>query len=187
MLWVTSASIHLDRVASPWLIRRFIDRDASFGFLRPGDAVPVDAIPFAWPDAELGPHDQHGSAFRKILHKYGPSSSELNQMAVCLEAGIALALGQPLPDLPDDLLAHATSMASFSEAMAVLHGDDDDANLAASAHFYDAVYVSLWAAGQGAPALTADVRARIAALRGARDWTVLLPPWTPPQARTVTP
>jgi hypothetical protein len=187
MLWVTSASIHLDRVASPWLIRRFIDRDATFGFLRPGDAVPVDAVPFALPDAELGPHDQHGSAFRKILRKYGPDSAELNQMAVCVEAGIALALGQPRPDIPDDLLAHTMFMASFSEAMAVLHGDDDNANLATSASFYDAVYVSLWAAGDAAPVLTADVRARIATLRAARDWMAVLPPWIPSHAGVITP
>jgi hypothetical protein len=187
MLWVTSASIHLDRVASPWLIRRFIDRGASFGFLRPGDAVPAHATPFALPGAELGPHDQHGSAFRKIFYKYGPPSPELEQMAVCVEAGIALALGQPLSDVPGNLLAHATSMTSFSEAMAVLHGDDDNANLAASAHFYDAVYVSLWAAGEAAPAAAADVRTRIDGLRAARDWTAVLPPWTSQQAGMVMP
>jgi hypothetical protein len=185
MLWVTSARIHLDRVASPWLIRRFADREASFGFLRPGDPVPSHAIAFALPGAELGPHDQHGSTFRKILRKYDLSSSELDRMAACVELGIALALGRPLPAAPDDLLIHATSLASFSEAMAVLHAEDDEANLAASSHFYDALYVSLWATGEAAPELPADVRGRIAALGGAQDWTAVLPPWKPQPAGMV--
>jgi len=177
MLWVTSAHVHLDRVASPWLIARFVDDDASFAFLAPGQAVPPEAVPFALPAADLGPHDDQGSTFRKILRRYGLALPELDKMADCVEVGIALALGRPLPEVTHDLIVHGKTMASFSEAMAVLD-PDDASNLGASARFYDALYVTLWSGYGSAPELPADVRGRIAALRAARDWNALLPPWT---------
>src|ERR1700691_2338669 len=63
MKWVTRDFVHLDRVASPWLIKRFIDRDAVFVFVPWGaeERRPADAIPFALPGAEIGPHDQEGT------------------------------------------------------------------------------------------------------------------------------
>ncbi len=72
MHWVTTDHIHLDRVACPWLIRRFIDKDAVFTFLARDKVAgrPSDAIPFAIPGVELGPHDEHGTCFDKFLRKY---------------------------------------------------------------------------------------------------------------------
>lgn len=60
MLWVTTDHVHLDRVACPWLIRRFIDKDAEFTFLTRDNvnSLPADAIPYAIPGVELGPHDE---------------------------------------------------------------------------------------------------------------------------------
>ena len=60
MKWVTRDYVHLDRVACPWLIKRFIDKEAEFVFVPWGEESkrPADAIPFALPGAELGPHDE---------------------------------------------------------------------------------------------------------------------------------
>ncbi|WNM31660.1 chromate resistance protein [Streptomyces sp. Li-HN-5-11] len=176
MLWVTTAHVHLDRVASPWLIARFVDDDATFGFIGADDAVPPDATPFAIEGAELGRHDAEGSTFRKILTKFSIEAPELQAMARCVEVGIDVALGRPVSDVHPEVMWRGQAMASFSEAMAVLHPDDDAANLAASATYYDAVYVSLWSAF-GESRISGDLRQRIRAVRMARDWPALLPAW----------
>ena len=55
MKWVTRNHPHIDRVASPWLIKRFVDTEAEFVFVGWGkdEALPADATPFAIPGAEL--------------------------------------------------------------------------------------------------------------------------------------
>ncbi|MEO5818914.1 MAG: chromate resistance protein ChrB domain-containing protein [Vicinamibacteraceae bacterium] len=45
-LWVTRPRPGVDRMSSAWLIRRFIDPDARFGFVADNDAAPRDAVPF---------------------------------------------------------------------------------------------------------------------------------------------
>ncbi len=187
MHWVTRGHIHLDRVACPWLIARFIDGEATFGWLSPNDPVPPEATPFALPGADLGPHDATGSCFRKILTRFGVTGPELGAMALAVETGIAVALGKALPDAPAEVVLHGRSMASFSESMAVLNDGDDDANLAASVPYYDAVYVSLWSVFGDAPALPADLLGRIEAQRAARDWSSVLPPWRARPLRFTSP
>jgi hypothetical protein len=83
MKWVTRDFVHLDRVASPWLIKRFIDRDAVFVFVPWGkeDRRPADAIPFALPGAEIGPHDHEGTTFAKLLKKYRLDDPALHSSA----------------------------------------------------------------------------------------------------------
>lgn len=55
--WVTRPRPHVDRIASAWLIRRFIDPEAEFVFATPVD-FPGDAIPFDAPGAELSHHGE---------------------------------------------------------------------------------------------------------------------------------
>jgi len=55
--WVTRPRPHVDRIASAWLIKRFIDREATFVFAEPA-AFPADAIPFDTPGAELSHHGE---------------------------------------------------------------------------------------------------------------------------------
>jgi hypothetical protein len=86
MKWVTRDFVHLDRVASPWLIKRFIDRDAVFVFVpwAGEDAAPAVAVPFALPGAEIGPHDAEGSTFAKLLAKYQLDDPALHQNCAML-------------------------------------------------------------------------------------------------------
>ncbi|MEU2006708.1 chromate resistance protein ChrB domain-containing protein [Rhodococcus sp. NPDC019627] len=179
MLWVTRPRLHLDRVASPWLVDRFVDADAKFDFVDEGEDVPADAIALTIPGAELGPLDADGSTFRKILRKYSITDPVLVKMADCVEAGIAISLQKDLPqssqkDLPplsEDLLQHAASLAFFAEGMAVLYPDDHE-NLRQSFPFYDALYISMWANyGEGAPGFPEHPRKRIDQIQEARDWT----------------
>ena len=74
MLWVTRSHVHVDRVACPWLITRFIDSEADFLFVPAGQIETVvaetGAIPFDAPGVELG-HAEGRCSFESIILKYG--------------------------------------------------------------------------------------------------------------------
>ena len=74
MKWITRSHVKVDRVACPWLVRKFVDQQAEFYFV-PADTVMEEAerlgaIPFDVPGAELGHHGKECS-FEAILKKYG--------------------------------------------------------------------------------------------------------------------
>jgi hypothetical protein len=73
MKWITRERVKVDRVACPWLIEKFVDKDAEFIFV-PGDKVTteakrLDATPYDVPNVELGHHGKECS-FEAILKKY---------------------------------------------------------------------------------------------------------------------
>ena len=73
MRWITREKVKVDRVACPWLIRKFVDKDAEFIFA-PADKVMseagrLDANPYDVKDVELGHHGKECS-FEAILKKY---------------------------------------------------------------------------------------------------------------------
>jgi hypothetical protein len=73
MKWITREKVKVDRVACPWLIKTFVDKEAEFYFV-PSDRVTdesnrLGAIPFDAPGAELGHHGKECS-FEAILKKY---------------------------------------------------------------------------------------------------------------------
>jgi hypothetical protein len=73
MKWVTREKVKVDRVACPWLIKKFVDKNAEFYFV-PADRVlkeaeRLGAIPFDAPGVELGHHGKECS-FEAILKKY---------------------------------------------------------------------------------------------------------------------
>ncbi|HEY5341597.1 MAG TPA: chromate resistance protein ChrB domain-containing protein [Candidatus Aquilonibacter sp.] len=138
MKWVTRDFVHLDRVAVPWLIKRFIDREAEFVFVPWGKEQPwpADAVPFALPGAELGPHDDEGSTFRKFLKKYDFGDPALHTMADVVEAGIDYVLHDVQPD---GVGRAAIGLLAISEGTMLLE-DDDAAIIARSLAIYDALY-----------------------------------------------
>ena len=74
MKWLTRSHVHVDRVACPWLIKKFVDKEAEFFFV-PADEVQAEAgrlgaIPYDVPGAELGHHGKECS-FDAIVRKYG--------------------------------------------------------------------------------------------------------------------
>jgi len=73
MKWITREHVKVDRVACPWLIKKFLDPEAEFHFV-PAERVILEAnrtnaIPFDVPGAELGHHGKECS-FEAILKKY---------------------------------------------------------------------------------------------------------------------
>ena len=86
MRWITRERVKVDRVACPWLIRRFIDPDAEFVFLpHETDWNAVDGIVFDVPGAELGHHGACVS-FDAVLDKYGLDDRALRLMAEIVRA-----------------------------------------------------------------------------------------------------
>jgi hypothetical protein len=71
--WITRERVKLDRVACPWLIKKFVDKDAQFIFVPPDkvmdEAKRLDAIPYDVKNVELGHHGKECS-FEAILKKH---------------------------------------------------------------------------------------------------------------------
>jgi hypothetical protein len=76
MKWITREHVKVDRVACPWLIKNFVDKDAEFVFVPPDkvmdEAKRLDAIPYDVKNVELGHHGKECS-FEAILKKYKPA------------------------------------------------------------------------------------------------------------------
>jgi len=87
--WVTRSHVHIDRVACPWLISRFIDSEAEFLFVPKGEIEKVvketGAIPFDAPGVELG-HREGRCSFESIMVKYGLQEPDLMRLAKIVHA-----------------------------------------------------------------------------------------------------
>ena len=145
MNWLTRSHIHMDRTATAWLIRRFVDPQACFHFTAGGEATgapPRDAVPFGMPGVELSAHDADGSTFRKALRKFD-LAEDPHLVAMCriVESAIALFLhekrGRPLAETL--LSREAAGLVAFSEGIAFVARSDAE-NLALSMGIYDALH-----------------------------------------------
>jgi hypothetical protein len=89
VLWVTRSHVHVDRVACPWLIRRFIDNRAEFLFVPANQIGKVvretGATPFDAPSVELG-HVDGRCSFESIILKYDLKDPALLRMAKIVHA-----------------------------------------------------------------------------------------------------
>ena len=134
MKWITRSHVHVDRVACPWLITRFVDSDAEFLFVPrsevEGVARETGAIPFDAPGVELGHHDGRCS-FESILRKYDLKDPALPRLAKIVHAA----------DVAEDI--DTDPIARGLEAIATGFGlryPDDRENLAHQFEVYDALY-----------------------------------------------
>ena len=85
MKWITRERVKVDRVACPWLIKKFVDKDAEFIFVPPDkvmeEAKRLGAIPYDVKDVELGHHGKECS-FEAILKN---TNSRTIRRSSCLE------------------------------------------------------------------------------------------------------
>jgi hypothetical protein len=144
MKWVTRDFVHLDRVASPWLIQRFVDPQAHFVFVPWGqeDTRPSDAIAFGLPGVELGAHDEQGTTFEKIIRKYALDDPSLHDIARVIHSGVAQVLHHAKVESDDRWGQIAAGLLAISEGMMLVH-TTDEAILQASFPIYDALYANL--------------------------------------------
>jgi hypothetical protein len=89
MLWITRSHVHVDRIACPWLISRFVDSEAEFLFV-PGTQIDkvakeTGAIPFDAPGVELG-HKDGRCSFESFILKYGLKEPGLLRLAQIVHA-----------------------------------------------------------------------------------------------------
>jgi hypothetical protein len=85
MKWITRERPKIDRIACPWLIKNFVDKNAEF-FYVPADEVKnqakkLDAIPFDIPDVEFS-HHKDKCTFDYILEKFKLTDPALQTLAV---------------------------------------------------------------------------------------------------------
>jgi len=85
MKWITRERPKIDRIACPWLITRFIDREPEFLYVPTVDVLRVSveagAIPFDIPGVELS-HEGELCSFDTFLKKYGLTNPALQDLAV---------------------------------------------------------------------------------------------------------
>jgi hypothetical protein len=70
MKWVTRTRPHVDRCASAWLIRRFIDETAKFSFIRKEDPIPKGSIAFTLPAADIKPVEGKKTTYDVLAESY---------------------------------------------------------------------------------------------------------------------
>ena len=87
MKWITREKVKVDRVACPWLIKKFIDPEAEFGFLphQTDWAKITDGVVYDVPNCELGHHGEDVS-FDSILKKYKVSDPAVKLLAEIVRA-----------------------------------------------------------------------------------------------------
>ena len=135
MKWVTRERPKVDRIACPWLIKRFVDPQAEFLYAPATQVLAVaareGATPYDVPDAELGHHGDECS-FDAIIHKYDLAAGNPALARLALIVRGADTQQRDLTPESRGLLAIAQG---FSEAYA-----DDHSQLAAELPVYDALY-----------------------------------------------
>ena len=132
MKWVTRERPKIDRLACPWLIRRFIDADAEIQYV-PATEVPIaetrDAIPFDVPGVELS-HSGPLCSFDAFLAKYHLADEALARLAEVVRAADTDTLDRSAP---------AAGLLAISLGLGENIRDDQDL-LRAALPIYDALY-----------------------------------------------
>jgi hypothetical protein len=133
MKWVTRERPKVDRVACPWLIKRFVDPEAEFLYV-PGDQVMAvaereEATPFDVPGVELGHHGDECS-FDAIIKKYGLTDPALGRLALIVRGA----------DTPaKDLTPESRGLEAIAEGFHLAYQDDQE-QLERELPVYDALY-----------------------------------------------
>jgi hypothetical protein len=104
MHFITRERIHVDRIATAWAIRRFVDTEATFEFVtRTRDVGPLPGIPFDMRGAELG-HRDGRCTLDALIDKYELSDEPLRRMARIIRAA-DLPQDEPTPAVAAGVLA----------------------------------------------------------------------------------
>jgi hypothetical protein len=148
MKWVTRARPKTDRIACPWLIRRFIDPDAEILFVSKDQVLVVEANEgahgFDSPGAEYD-HCDGKCTFEVLIDEYHLDDPALARLAKIVHAA----------DIDEEIHTDAAGPGLLAIGLGGLDVEDDDHRLLDRASFvYDALYA--WCAQQVAS--TATVR-----------------------------
>ncbi|MBX2867929.1 MAG: sulfurtransferase/chromate resistance protein [Acidiferrobacterales bacterium] len=132
-VWVTRQRPKIDRIACPWLIRRFVDPQARFLFVAPSEVVAVaekfDATPFDMED-QFWSHRGEGCTFDTMLEEFQLFTPPLNQLAEIVRGADTGKL---------QLTPQSAGLLSISLGLSRMYRDDLT-QLEASIGIYDALY-----------------------------------------------
>ena len=135
MKYVTRKDAHVDRIACPWLIKRFVDPKAEFLYVGRDEVTRIaqteGAIPYDVPDVELG-HVDGRCSFESILVKH-----ELKDPALQLLGRIVHGA-----DVSEDISIEpeAAGLRAIAHGFASVYGDADHEKLSLETPMYDALY-----------------------------------------------
>jgi hypothetical protein len=135
MKWVTRKNASVDRIACPWLIKRFIDPDADFLYLPASEVTAVaerdGAIPYDVDGVELG-HVGGRCSFESIIRKYMLKDPALERLASIVHgADVSADIG---------ITPEAAGLKAIAHGFAILWGEDDHSKIALETPMYDALY-----------------------------------------------
>ena len=135
MKWITRKNAKVDRVACPWLIRRFVDNRPEFLYVAAEEVRSVaereGAIPYDVPEVELG-HVDGRCSFESIIVKYGLKDPALDRLAQVVHGADVAA--------DRDIAPEAAGLYAIAHGFALVHGDDDHKKIELETPMYDALY-----------------------------------------------
>jgi hypothetical protein len=133
MKWITRQRPKIDRIACPWLIKNFVDKDAQFIYVPKEEvfekATQLEAIPYDIPGAEYS-HYGDACTFDYIIYKHGLADPALMQLATIIRGADTDRF---------DLAPQAAGLWAISAGLSYSHTDDHQM-LAIGMKIYDALY-----------------------------------------------
>jgi len=128
--WVTRTGVHVDRIASAWLIRRFIDREARFRFVRGESAAVAGELRFDMFEAEFT-HEGERCTFEVLLRRFGLKDKALARVGEIVHD----------VDLKEGKFKHpeTTGVDHLIAGIALRH-KDDDARIRDGSAAFEALY-----------------------------------------------
>jgi hypothetical protein len=133
MKWVTRARPKVDRIACPWLIKRFVDAEAEFLYVAPDKVIKTaeqeGATPFDVPNVELGHHGSECS-FDAIIKKYNLKDPALEILAPIVRGADTDA---------KDLTSESRGLEAIAEGFRLVFQNDHEL-LEREMPVYDALY-----------------------------------------------
>lgn len=138
MKWVTRSNIRVNRTATAWLVRRFIDAEATFAFVAPEQVAELQrregAIGFDAPGASYPHRDERGRcSFEALVEEHCAEDPILRDLA-------RIVHGADLPD--ENPPPEAAGLKAISAGFPLITSRDEE-TLEKAAFLYDALYASL--------------------------------------------
>ncbi len=133
MKWVTRERPKIDRIACPWLVRRFVDPEAEFLYVPTPEVRKIaqekDAVPYDIPDVEFS-HDGELCSFDAFLKKFHLKDPALEELALIVRGADTDA---------KDLTPESRGLVAIAEGFRLVYEDDRE-QLERELPVYDALY-----------------------------------------------
>ncbi|MFI5419481.1 MAG: chromate resistance protein ChrB domain-containing protein [Nitrososphaerales archaeon] len=136
--WITREKAHVDRIACPWLIKKFVDKNAEFLYVPKDKVIELakqeNATPYDAPNIELTHYEEDGFehvSFDAIMKKYNLKDPALLKLAAIVRGADA--------KVPHNPPAESPGLKAAAEGFAALAKDDFD-NQRMQFPMYDSYY-----------------------------------------------